>query len=180
MKRIVYSILLLLALCPACSFAQGRFMYGITAGFDYGAQSDFYSHSNLGLIAGIGIGYFNWDHYSYCVQLLFDQKGNMKSYLEIPLTIKIPFTTIDKSKPYIFAGPTFGFLLSSYGEEFTYGLYAGIGVTAPISTNIDFLFEVGYAQDLEGLFNTINIDGFVTHRASSQDVRIYVGMLFGK
>lgn len=193
MKRIAYSFLLIALLCPAYGFAQGKIMYGVTAGVNLGSIIDNYIPGrSIGILAGLEIGYFNWDHYSVSIQALYDQKGHtvynsaplLMNYLEVPITVKIPFT-FSYSKFYFFAGPTIGFFLSSSSGEdaplLDYGLYSGLGFTTPLNKDLDFVFEAGATLGFNNISHHPVFTGIITYTNDhSQDIRIQLGILFGK
>ncbi len=62
-------------------------MYGIVGGIDIGSRfevpindgfSSYSTGSNIGALAGLELGYFNWDGLSYSAQILFDLKSFQK------------------------------------------------------------------------------------------------------
>ena len=179
MKRIAYSLLLILTLCPACGFAQGRVMYGVTAGINsrslYESDINGAFHMADRLIyplLGIEIGYYDWDRFSFTAQILLDAS------IEIPLLLKIPILR-SAWKAYIFAGPTVGFSLDPSGF-IDYGIYGGIGISHSLSKNVDLFFQTGYAFGLSNIGYPIpGVDYIFLAKEYSRIFRIYFGILFG-
>ncbi len=188
MKFIIISLLLFLALLPSCGLAQGRFMYGFNAGINFwnlyrhDLTDGSYSSSNRIVypIGGIEFGYFDWNHFSYSGQIIFDQ-----SSVEIPLLFNVPITH-GEWKVYAFAGPTVSLLTAEYRDllydnESNYGICGGIGISHPLSRTTDLFCQASYAY---GLKNVIPQYAFVfpgehLYKGYTRILRIYFGILFG-
>lgn len=187
MKRIAYFFLLLLL--SSSAMGQGKFMYGINLGINLASRvTDYPSGNIVGVLAGAEIGYFDWEYYSYSLQVVYVQKGYstpsspriLLEYLEIPITFKIsPFS--GNTKPYFFAGPTAGLLLNKYenGPRVDFGIYGGIGLSLPFSKNIDLFFQVGYNYGLVSR-KPYWTDITFNDEGPSREIRIQLGILFEK
>jgi len=109
------------------------------------------------------------------------------AYLEIPLMLKFAFTAND-IKPYIMAGPTFGYNLSSKvkytlgdtsGEEdnkddtksIEVGLDFGAGVSLSMGNNSIFV-EARYALSLTDIYEATHSD------TKTKGIQIFAGITF--
>ncbi len=165
---------------------------------------------NAGLIAGLAYEHWFDDTWGLDVSLLFDQKGVQEaysgsavnrqipvgtdstnlfagndnfnlSYLELPIVIKYSFGEGD-IKPYIDAGPTFGFLvgasestsatsnakgiiapvgppqlpaLKSELNSLDMGVYVGLGITDELYNGPMLLFDAGYSFGLTKIYKNV-------------------------
>ena len=175
---------------------HGRFMLGFTSGlniatrFESPVSEGFSSYTEkriIGALGGIELGYFYWSEFSYTAQILLDQKGferngvkSVFNYIEIPVTLNYPIFSTGDRKVYVLAGPTLGFPLD-YGE-FDYGVFAGMGFQR-IYYPIECFLQVGYAFGLRNIspgFYYSLVDGGTYYREYSRDIRLQLGILFGK
>ena len=171
MKIITTTLILFLAVSASCGFAQGRFMYGVNGGTnfwnlyrqDLGDGSTSATNRIINPFGGIEFGYFDWDHFSYSAQILFDQ-----SSIEIPVLFNVPITH-GEWKAYAFAGPTFSVLTAEYRDllynsgSSDYGIYGGLGISHALSKTTDLFMQAGYAFGLKNVFVTPTIDFPGTH-----------------
>jgi Outer membrane protein beta-barrel domain len=174
----------------------------------------------LGLLVGGQFDYWFNRSWAMSFQLIYDQKGahadgndNYGSYsdwtdryLEIPILAKLSFGD-GSVRPYIFAGPSFGVLISSIekmhylgGSGFVLGIatpheidttaditdstskidfsiVAGAGVSVTLTSGLQLFFDAAYA------FGLANIDGYDWDKqygisVYSRDIRIAAGVLF--
>jgi hypothetical protein len=188
MKFITIRLLLFLALPAASSLAQGRFMYGLNGGInfwnldrhDLGDGSNSSTNRIVYPIGGIEFGYFDWDHFSYSAQFIFDQ-----SSIEIPLLFNVPITH-GEWKAYLFAGPAISAITGEYRNvlysfESNYGIYGGVGISHALSKTNDLFLQASYDYGLKNVASTPMIDFPGTHyfKEYTRILRIYFGILFG-
>jgi hypothetical protein len=183
MKRIAYSLLLLLALSPARGFAQGKMMWGFSLGFDISYRVSSGPHNTgaaAGVLGGLGIGYFNWKKFSVSAQIFLLNKGYsaytgpidgsleiFHEYIEISSDIKIPL--IERNL-YVFAGPTVGIPLTQ-ASPFDFGIYGGVGISGSLSNTVDMYLQISYVYGLQNLNNSSE---------HSREIRMSVGILIGE
>jgi Outer membrane protein beta-barrel domain len=173
-----------------------------------------------GLLAGGQFDYWFDKSWAISIQLLYDKKGAHSdwndhygshadwtiSYIEVPILAKLSFGN-GAVRPYIFAGPSIGFLLSNIEKLHTYGSTSipdGAGVGYPIDTTanitdstakIDLSIVAGLGisinlpsgpqlyLDAAYAFGLINTDNYSWDKAYgiyvySRDIRIAAGVLF--
>ncbi len=176
--------------------AYTNFTVGSRAGFLLGGQLDYWFTSTVAISA----------------QALYDQKGDqltgispdngypetddfVLNYLEVPILAKVALGS-GGVKPYLFAGPSFGFLLSATDHQvqtalgydqtvdvspnfntFDASLLFGAGVSYDLTPGGTQLFaDAGYALGLVNVENTTNTQ--TNETLSSRDVRIAAGVMF--
>jgi opacity protein-like surface antigen len=133
---------------------------------------------NAGMMLGGEINLWLTNDFGVAGQLLYVNKSATTvdrsgasltlsaSYLEIPIYAKYRFGNGD-IRPYAFAGPALGFTLSSTakvaarGQEAEgdidgwtntdFGLNFGAGVSVRLNSNIDLVFDLGYALGLNAI-----------------------------
>ncbi len=184
-----------------------------------GNQIDLPEHQPLafGFLGGIQLDYDLDNIWILSFGLLYDQKGaevnysyeppvggvdqdmlNVTlNYLEVPILVKTKFGS-GNVLPYVFAGPSFGILLS--GEEthrpviqnesgFNTSLYqhnwpsisaiAGAGLSIQIGNGSSISLDAAYALGLTNdSFGQVGIPGYTLYSAASRDIRIAAGILF--
>ncbi len=169
------------------------------------------------LLGGGQLDYQFSNTWALSLQLLYDQKGAhidmgpgysnwTTSYLELPLLVKMSFGS-GALRPYLFAGPSIGYLLSNIQHIHTNGSYFvpdGVGAWYPIDTaaditdstaKIDFSLIAGAGLSLQLASGTalffdaayaygfINSDNYSWDKADgisvySRDIRLAAGVLF--
>ena len=198
MKRIAYSLLLFLALCPASGFAQGRWMYGVNAGINtgyrYEVPVDFPSASPYttrwapGFHTAFEFGYYNWNVICITMNLEYNQRNYRDQgfiwsddFLEIPILIKIPVMG-KNPRLYLIAGPNFGI---HYPIDI--GIVGGIGITTALTGRTDFFFQTEYIYGFNELIHpaytyelAVGAKPFALYTNYSREIRITLGVLFGK
>jgi hypothetical protein len=219
MKHRLFALGLLMVSVPAISHAQ-QMMAGVRGGVNLGNQ---YRASNTfglfsenisfhaGLLGGIQFDQYLDDKLAISVQALFDQKGAHAemygladgplpsgtanwtgNYIEIPLLVKMR-TGVKPWRPYIFAGPSIGFLLSNIEHSENSGFPPSVNITD--STNkIDFSIVVGGGVsvtlisgpilflDVSYAFGLVNTDNYNYDEEDglsiySRDIRLAAGIL---
>jgi hypothetical protein len=170
MKKIVFVLMVAATMLFAVSplFAQGgKMMLGFKAGLNLAnvTGDDVGDTSNKsGLAAGGFMSYSITEIFAIQPELLFTMKGTKASdedvswsinYLEIPVLLKVTLPTDGKIKPLLYAGPGFGFLLSSKQSDGTevdvkdftastdIGIIAGAGIDYKMETSA-ITFEARY------------------------------------
>ncbi|SRR5579883_490460 len=157
--------------------------------------------SHVGILVGPQFDYWFSHNWAFSTGLIFDQKGigfseqgvsdnYVLGYLEIPLLVKQAFAT-GMVRPYIFLGPSIGFLLSatynppsgqgasqdvkaSYnGADFS--LVGGAGLSIDINGPKIF-FDAAYALGLVNIDNNQQTGDNVNIK--SRDIRIAAGVMF--
>jgi Outer membrane protein beta-barrel domain len=145
--------------------------------------------TNNGLIAGGQLDVWFNDHVALSTSLLLDQKGwslefdnpgNYNNYtldyIEIPLFLKVAFGT-GNFQPYVFAGPSIGFMVLGYTNQFQsdgrntfnnifninnllntidFSVVGGAGVAYNLPSGTQICVDAGYAY---GLVNILNEKG---------------------
>lgn len=176
------------------------------------AYTNFTVGSRTGFLIGGQLDYWFSPNWALSAQALYDQKGDQLTgyspdngypetdnfqlnYLEVPVLAKVAFSA-GSVKPYLFAGPSIGFLLSatdeqvqsSLGSDQTFdvsqsfnsldlSLLFGGGVSFDLGSGGTQLFaDAGYALGLVNVENT-TVTG-VSETLASRDVRIAAGVLF--
>ncbi len=204
-----------------------QMMIGVRGGVNLANEdwSDGYSVSlHPGILAGGEIDYLFTHLWTLSIQLLYDQKGAhadgfgladgpaasgtadwTTSYLEIPILAKVSFG-YGAVRPYLFAGPSIGFLLSNleklhgagyslYNEQGPFysmdttvnisdstakvdlSIVAGAGISFSLTSGTQFFVDASYAF---GLINSDNYHNDYENGLSiySRDIRIAAGVLF--
>ena len=181
----------------------------------------------FGILGGAQFDHWFDDNWGVGIGLLFDQKGTSElyaqasvnnqvkqpdgnyitysgndnytlNYLEIPIVFKAAFGDGDV-KPYLFAGPSIGILLSAsdktdnnippvtnlktYLNSTDISIYFGGGFLDKLNTNEAFFFDAGYSAGLTKIYKTAPdrtpLPLPVQHLTSkSGDIRITVGMMW--
>lgn len=178
------------------------------------AYTDFTVSSRTGFLLGGQLDYWFTPMWALSVQALYDQKGDQLTgvspenglpetddftlgYIEVPVLAKVALGSSDV-KPYFFAGPSFGFLLSANDHQIqtingaTYSdqtvdvsnsfstidvsLLFGAGVAYQTSGGTQLFLDAGYALGLVNVENTTNTQ--VNETIESRDVRIAAGAMF--
>jgi hypothetical protein len=177
-----------------------------------------YHFMEVGILAGGQLDYWFADSWALSVGLLYDQKGAglnfhynngegeypdimdvTLDYLEIPILLKAKFGS-GNLKPYMFAGPSVGVLLS--GKEtnspviqnesgFNVPLYqknqpsisavAGLGLSFDLGSGAYLFFDAAYAWGLtDDSFGQVGTgySGETLYKAASRDIRIAAGIMF--
>jgi hypothetical protein len=181
--------------------------------------------SAIGFIGGGQLDVWFNSMWAFSGQLLYDQKGAAlnfsqsifgttvtgtstikRNYIEIPLTIKAQFGT-GSVKPYVFAGPTIGILLSASVHSVAnngtnssdttedakssytstdFGILFGAGATFAINPTTSLFVEASYDYGLSNVSvnsTMTNPDGTTTtsnNTENTRDIRLMVGILFGQ
>ncbi len=169
MKKTMFALMMAAVLLFAAAplFAEGITLGGKIGGNftnivteDAGADTN----TKLGIIGGAFMCYNFTEIFAIQPELLFSMKGaevapdsaTKYNYLEIPLLLKVSLPTEGKIKPSIFAGPSFGLLLSAKDEfdedvkecakSYDIGIVAGIGIGYELDMGTFFIegrYEVG-------------------------------------
>jgi hypothetical protein len=179
--------------------------------------------ARFGFHGGLQVDQWFGNMWAVSVSALFEQKGihesyssNAKShpathgdddysftYLEIPVVIKAAFGAGD-ARPYVFAGPSVGFLLSSeetvtetvpainglksYLATTDMSILVGAGFMDKLSDHMEFTLDAGYAAGLSKIYQYIppvrkdaksGINLIDNSGAKSGDFRVAVSLLFG-
>jgi hypothetical protein len=191
-------------------------MIGIRAGLGIAneatpAYTNFTVGSRTGFLIGGQLDYWFSPMVAVSAQVLYDQKGDQLTgispdngypetddfaldYLEIPILAKVAFGS-SAVRPYLFAGPSFGFLLSASDHQTQTQLgydqtvdvsssYSGMdlsllfggGVSYQLTGGTQLFADAGYALGLVNVENTTNTG--VPETLESRDVRISAGVLF--
>lgn len=176
--------------------------------------SDFTLGTRTGFLLGGQLDYWFAPQWALSVQMLYDQKGaTLQSvsnggvttetddlslgYLEIPVLAKLGFGTSD-IRPYLFAGPSLGFLLSANTHQVVtqYGVTAsdqtvdetntfntvdlsllfGAGVSYQIAGGPQLMLDAGYALGLVNVEKNINTGS--NESIGSRDIRIAAGAMW--
>ena len=171
-------------------------------------------------LAGAQVDYQVTNSLAISLQLLYDQKGTHAemaggetvgtadwtiSYLEVPILAKI-YLGNNIVRPYLFAGPSIGFLLrntekihtyccyipfgvgASYSKDtvanitdstskFDFSLIAGVGISTTLDSGLELFLDAGYAFGLMNI-NNYNADKGKDYYIYSRDIRIAAGILF--
>lgn len=231
MQLFLFAVIGVLTVCSSASYAQDM-MIGERGGLNFANQawdgSDFGNNSErTGILAGGQLDVLMGNGWALSLQALYDQKGtegelftpaigpppakdgteNWKiSYLEISLFVKMNFGFGD-IRPYVFAGPSLGVLLSNIERLQTNGYYylpnppglhyptdttvdisdstkridfsivAGAGISLRIESDVELFLYACYGYGL------VNIDNYVSDKANgftvfSRDIRVAAGILF--
>lgn len=222
MKQIIATLIVVGFCCVGFSsraFAQSGLDYGVRAGVDIGTEhitplDGTTISSKVGFVGGGQLDYWFNNMWAFSAQLLFDQKGAAASqsfdflgttisstgtltanYIELPITIKVRFGD-GAFRPYIYAGPTIGILLSASSRssangqdstsdvksEFTstdFGVVGGVGVTYEVSEHTAIFLDAGYEYGISNVANNSQNSGS-NGTANSRDIRIMAGILFGQ
>jgi hypothetical protein len=205
---------------------------GVRGGVNVGNEQvttalDASSGARVGILAGVQLDQWISNMFAVSIAGMLDQKGVQQSYpghsaqhphvegednyefsyLEIPITVRAGFGNGD-ARPYVFAGPSLGFLLS--GNETSssdsistitgikdhlssteFSLVFGAGFLDKLSDRLSFTLDVGYAMGLSNIYKdalpdrtTVNKDGKTVSLinnsdAKSGDFRIALALLFG-
>lgn len=175
------------------------------------AYTNFTVSSRAGFLLGGQLDYWFTPMWALSAQVLYDQKGDQLTgispdngypetddfaldYLEIPILAKVAFGS-SPVRPYLFAGPSFGFLLSASDHQTQTQLgydqtvdvsssYSGMdlsllfggGVSYQLTGGTQLFADAGYALGLVNVENTTNTG--VPETLESRDVRIAAGVLF--
>jgi hypothetical protein len=174
-------------------------------------------------LAGVQIDYPISNSWALSIQLLYDQKGAhadkyyftteespdinygtgdwSTTYLEIPLLVKVSFGN-DAIRPYLFAGPSIGYLLSStvrlqatggmsipnelgvtyqvdttlsttdYTNKIDVSVVAGAGISWKLVQGSEFFLDASYAFGLTSSNQESDVSIY------SRDIRLAAGVLF--
>jgi hypothetical protein len=168
--------------------------------------------THTGILVGAQLDNWFSDMWAISVQLLYNQKGfeisasengngvssttdGVSSYLELPILVKFAIGSGD-FKPYLFAGPSFGLLLSSTetngstsisndSDLNTLDISALVGVGASYRLGVggpSLLLDIGDAIGLVNISkngNTVTASGqSVSQSVKTNDIRIAAGILF--
>jgi hypothetical protein len=226
MKKQLYSLAVILfisacVLIVGGSPANAQMSIGGRIGVDIGSvsysqslPSGYTTSSHTGFLVGAQLDNWFSDMWALSVQLLYDQKGSaftiadnsgsglasttgstVSSYLEIPILVKFAIGSGD-FRPYLFAGPSFGFLLAasetsgstsiSIDSSFnTLDVSALVGVGASYRLGHDgpsLLLDIGDAIGLVNIVKNGNTQPVtsqeVSETAKTNDIRIAAGIMF--
>jgi hypothetical protein len=226
MKKQLYSLAVILfisasVLIVSGSPASAQMSIGGRIGVDIGSvsysqslPSGYTSSSHTGILVGGQLDNWFSDMWALSIQLLYDQKGSaftiaanngtglssttgntVSSYLEIPILVKFAIGSGD-FRPYLFAGPSFGFLLAasetngsqsvSVDSTFnTLDISALVGVGASLSLGHNgpsLLLDIGDAIGLVNVIKNGNTEPVtsqeVSETAKTNDIRIAAGIMF--
>ncbi len=178
------------------------------------AYTNFTVSSRTGFMVGGQLDYWFTPSWAVSVQALYNQKGDFLtgtspdnglpetddfalSYLEVPVLAKVALST-SEVKPYLFAGPSVGFLLSATDHQIqtyngvTYSdqtadvstgynsvdlsLLFGAGISYQLSSGMQIMADAGYALGLINVENTTNTG--VNETLESRDIRIAASVMF--
>ena len=172
---------------------------------------------HTGILAGVQFDHWFGDMWAVGVQLLYDQKGAHEeyatgsvihpdlsgtedftfNYLEIPVLLKIAFSSTSV-KPYAFAGPSIGILMSAtdkqalttstgsidykpYLKSTDVSLYFGVGLLDELYNGPMLFLDAGYAAGLTTIYNSTppNRETLIDNSsAKSGDIRIAAGVMW--
>ena len=170
-----------------------------------------------GIIGGVQLDHWFNDMIIVGVQLLYNQKGMHEeyaegsvihpdlsgtedftfNYLEIPILLKVALSTTSV-KPYIFAGPSIGILMSAtdkqalttstgsldykpYLKSTDLSLYFGVGLLDELYNGPMLFLDAGYAAGLSTIYNSTppNRTGLIDNSsAKTGDIRIAAGVMW--
>jgi hypothetical protein len=171
--------------------------------------------THTGILVGAQLDNWFSDMWAISVQLLYNQKGSsfsfsdvgtgvssttgtsdeVQSYLELPILVKFAFGSGD-FKPYLFAGPSFGLLLSSTNSangtsvsddsdfnSLDISALVGVGASYRLGAGgPSLLLDVGDAFGLVNILkngNTVTATGqSVSQSVKTNDIRIAAGIMF--
>jgi len=199
-------------------------MIGIRAGLGIAneatpAYSDFTVGSRTGFLLGGQLDFWFSPTFALSLQALYDQKGDQLtgidpdptdplygypetdnftlSYIEVPVLAKLALGS-SEVKPYLFAGPSFGFLVgandhqiisangATYSDQtvdvsskyntFDMSLLFGAGISYQMASGMQIFGDAGYALGLVNVENTVNTG--TTETLESRDIRIAAGLMF--
>ncbi len=183
------------------------------------AYTNFTVSSRAGFLIGGQLDYWFTPMWALSTQILYDQKGDhltgidpdynspfygypetddfALSYIEVPVLAKVALGS-SAVKPYLFAGPSFGFLvgasdhqtIAAYGvtysdqtvdvssgyNTFDLSLLFGAGVSYQLSGGPQLFADAGYALGLVNVENTVNTQ--TPETLQSRDIRIAAGAMF--
>ena len=170
------------------------------------------------IMLGIQTDYWIADMLAFEVQLLYDQKGTntiyngdfsnvqfngtgevRASYLEIPILLKFRLPT-PLLKPYVFAGPSIGVLLSSSNtssgitssgqpvssnksdalNSTDISALVGVGLELHITDNLNAFVDVGQAFGLQDVNKNVSVDPITNanvQTVKSKDLRVLAGIV---
>lgn len=225
MKRILcfFGIILFVSasvLIVGDSPATAQMSIGGRIGLDIGSVSFSQSlpsgetnSTHTGILVGGQLDNWFSDMWAISIQLLYDQKGSefsiaanngngvssttdgVSSYLELPILVKFAIGS-GSFKPYIFAGPSFGLLLTSTetngntslsvdSDYNTLDISALLGVGASLrlgDTGPSILLDIGDAIGLVNIIKNGNTEPVtsqeVSQSAKTNDIRIAAGIMF--
>ncbi len=195
-------------------------MIGVRGGLGIAGESitppfsDFTLGTHTGFLLGGQLDYWFDPQWALSVQALYDQKGaSLQSisnggvqnetddltlgYLEVPVLAKVQFGS-SSVRPYLFAGPSLGFLLSanthqvitSYGQTtsdqtfdetntfqtFDLSLLFGAGASYQLTGGTQLFLDAGYALGLINVEKNANTG--TSETIGSRDIRIAAGAMF--
>ena len=141
MKKYFFSLAIVAALIIVVSSkvsAQDKFDFGARAGINISnyhfskSPDNSTTSAEVGILGGLQMDYWVTRAFALCGQFLYIQKGASEpftqtvggatvtgtnnvvaNYIEIPLEIKYQFGDDSRVRPYLFAGPMIGLLLSA-------------------------------------------------------------------
>jgi hypothetical protein len=191
-------------------------MIGIRAGLGIAneatpAYTNFTVGSRTGFLIGGQLDYWFSPMVAVSAQVLYDQKGDQLTgispdngypetddftlnYLEIPILAKVALGS-SAVKPYLFAGPSIGFLLGANDHQtqtqlgvdqtvdvspsfssMDLSLLFGAGISYQMASGMQIFGDAGYALGLVNVENTVNTG--TTETLESRDIRIAAGLVF--
>ena len=208
----------LLAISSATIGHAQQMLFGVRGGINFADQKWSSggregSPANItwrpGMIAGGEFDYSFDRSWAAIIQFLYDQKGarsNMfgiavgplpgpadwiASYVEVPLLARVNIGNSEAALcPYLFAGPSVGFLISNIESHYSnssnitdsttkidFSLIAGAGLSLRLVAGAKLFLDAGYA------FGLTNVDNYFNDEANelyvySRDIRISAGVLF--
>jgi hypothetical protein len=176
--------------------------------------SDFTLGTKTGFLGGGQLDYWFDPMWALSVQLLYDQKGASLTstssngaqtetddlalgYIEIPVTAKVALGS-SNFKPYLFAGPSIGFLTSAQTHQVqtTYGvtsldqtadetntfntvdlsLLFGAGASYQLAGGTQLMLDAGYALGLINVEKNANTG--TSEQIGSRDIRVAAAVMF--
>jgi opacity protein-like surface antigen len=166
-------------------------------GFAFGAEADYWITDNIGIAAQLA--YVQRDASANSTDPFAPFTSNLVfSYLQLPVLLKVTFGS-GPLKPFFFAGPEFGFKLStketdkSSGRDTTFnvpdseitttniGILIGAGISYAISPGTLLFLQGGYDYGLSNINNQFGKGGLSAAdnpKASTRDIRVSLGILF--
>ncbi len=202
------------------SSASAQMTVGGRVGLDIGSlsfspdlPSGETSSSHTGFLVGGQLDDWFSDMWALSVQLLYNQKGaslnynesfdgisvsgsgsEVLSYLEIPILAKVAFGSGDV-KPYLFAGPSIGILLSATGSSTANGTststsddsdfntldlsaLVGAGVSYKLAGGPSLFVDAGYAIGLINIAKNNSSSTSTSMTNKTNDIRIAAGVMF--
>lgn len=174
---------------------------GTRSGLIAGAQIDVWFSENVALSTGILLDQKGWNEVPDYPNAPLASSDFTLNYLEIPIFLKVGFGS-GSVQPYVFAGPSIGYMFNGYGKQsetgFVYGIsefvntfdfsiVGGAGIAFNLPSGTQIFVDAGYVYGLVNILNGQNyydelgVPGISSPDVStikSRDIRISAGVLF--